>query len=708
MIRRSFLFILIIMVLSTTGCIKETYDMKKLSKKAHLSPTVGISAIRGNISLSDLIKTGDNVVFDQKFVKLIFKEDSVLDLKMVDFYDLNNIVTLSQTYTIGELSLAPFVGTIGFTLDQISQKLSAPKRSQFVALNGTTAPFPAFPQATLTETTFSLFTNFQNAVFKSGFIDITITNNLTAPINYVSVNLFNSGTHAAIGTGVTIPINPTLTIAPGQTATASVNLADQLVTNSVIAAVVLSGSPGNATPVFISLANSNVQVTIRGRDLKIKSGRVILPVQNIESLGNKDTVSIDPGNGVEIDQVKITTGSLSYHIQSSSPVKASMQITLPTALRSGVPVVESITLNPGANLNGTIVAANTIIDFGADPKQPYNRLPVEYSVSVSSNGSMVNFNSQDQIILNLELLNPKFDYVKGYFGKQVESIGPDSINLEIDDILSHITGEFLISSPSIKMNYSNSFGIPLQIDLKVTGKKKGQDPVDLNLLPFTLTSPVAPPVDRDISSSKTIDKSNSKLPELISMLPGKISYSGSATMNPSGNNGWNNYVFGDSRFIGGLEVEVPLEFRMNSLTFADTMDNFLTDAFDSGSELNWDDFESFKIVFDIENGFPMGFSLKMDLQDSVTHKTVSIDASDLLKPAPVNTEGIATGTTFSSTPITFTHEFFSSIKKADKIILKFTLITSDNGSKDVKIYNDYRIDFKVSLELKPNVTINMK
>ena len=73
MIRKSVLLISMIIVLSTTGCVKETYDMKMLSKQMHLSPTIAISAIKGNISFNDIVKSSDTVVFDQNnFVKLGF------------------------------------------------------------------------------------------------------------------------------------------------------------------------------------------------------------------------------------------------------------------------------------------------------------------------------------------------------------------------------------------------------------------------------------------------------------------------------------------------------------------------------------------------------------------------------------------------------------------------------------------------------------
>jgi hypothetical protein len=702
MIRRSFLLLSVILVLFNTGCVKETYNMNMLSKEAHLSPTLAISAVKGDVSLSDMVKTNDTVIFDQNnLVKIVFKKDSVIDMKMSDFYDLSNMVSYSDTYILGELALAPFQYTNGFTLKEISSNFALPLKAQFLLLDdGAPHLFPPFPSTDLGEKTFS-FTNFENAVFSSGFIDISVTNNLTAPLNSINVGIFNTSGHAAIGSAVTIPA-----IAPGQTQTASVNLSGQTVTNSIIAAIVLSGSPGTTTPVLIDLNNSNIQVTLKGRDLLAKSGRVIIPEQPVTSYNNKDTVSFDPGSGIEIDILKILTGNFSYKFQSSCALKGSFDITLPSVLRAGIPFKESITVNPNSITNGTLPVNNTVFDLGTDPGQPYNRVPMETSIFVKSDGLMVNFNSTDKIKFDLRLPGPVFDYIKGYFGQQVQSITPDSIDLDIKEILDHITGSFLISSPSITINYSNSFALPVQVTLNAAGIKKAET-VNLDLSPFLLTYPAAPAV-RDVSASYVVDKSNSSLPELISMPPEYIRFSGSAKMNPAGNDGLrNNYVFDKSRFIGSLEFEIPLDFRMNNLQFTDTVDNFIkNDNTSSNSSLKPEDIEFLRVDVSAKNGFPLGASLQMSLYDTVNHVIKStVNATDILKPAPVDGNGKATAATETSTSIEFTSEFFKSINTADQIIFRFTLNTTDNGTKDVRIYSDYRIDFKAALVVKPDIKL---
>jgi hypothetical protein len=274
----------------------------------------------------------------------------------------------------------------------------------------------------------------------------------------------------------------------------------------------------------------------------------------------------------------------------------------------------------------------------------------------------------------------------------------------MDEIVSHLTGDFLISSPSIKLKYSNSFAIPIEITLNATGKRQLKT-VDLGLAPITIACPVTPS-RRDVSDSLTIDKNNSSLPELISLPPGEVSFSGSAKMNPLGNNGLrNNYVFGESRFLGSLEVEMPLEFRINNLQFTDTLDKFIkNDNGNNDTPVNPEDFELFRLDLLIKNGFPLGAAIKLSLYDSVTRTIKStVEAKDLLGAAPIDLNGRANGTTETETKIELTKEFFSAASKADKIIVRFTLNTTNSGLKDVKIYSDYRIDFNAALVLKPSI-----
>jgi hypothetical protein len=158
-----------------------------------------------------------------------------------------------------------------------------------------------------------------------------------------------------------------------------------------------------------------------------------------------------------------------------------------------------------------------------------------------------------------------------------------------------------------------------------------------------------------------------------------------------------------------MEIEVPLEFRLNNLQFADTVKNFMKDKTTGNSPIKTEDYDFLRVDITADNGFPLGVSLKLVLYDSATHvNKCTIDATDVLKAAPVDANGKVTAPLSTATSITIARDFWNSINTADKIIFVFSMNTTDSGSKDVKIYSDYKINFKAALVLKPDIKFNLK
>jgi hypothetical protein len=294
------------------------------------------------------------------------------------------------------------------------------------------------------------------------------------------------------------------------------------------------------------------------------------------------------------------------------------------------------------------------------------------------------------------------DFSKGTIEKTA-TIDPSSFDLDISDVLKHISGTFKFFSPSIKFNYTNSFPDPVKINLNVTGKRN-TNTVALNLTPFTLSKPNLP-AQQEITSSYVIDKTNSNLPDLISLPPEIINYSGSVVMSITTKDGQDgDFLIGSNRLVGSLEVEIPLDLQLTNLQFADTVDNFLKD--DNGdSQMSPEDFQFLRVIISAKNGFPLGVSVKMSTYNSSTHSKSTVDATGVLDPAPVDSNGKANGVTETSAKIEFTKEFFTSAKTADKIIFQFTLNTTGTGTQEVKIYSDYRINFNAALVVKPDINL---
>jgi len=672
MVRKILMLVSMAAFLTTTGCFKETYNMDKLSGKAHWSPTFGVSAVRGKISLLDIKEIpNDTVVFDEDgFIRIIIKEDSVLEFGLDNYFDLEDMVSFSQTYSIGEIDLAPFSGSV-------------------------------FPLTTTGELPFPVIANFENATLSQGALDIVVRNNTGVIITNITITIYNVSPHTPLGSPAVISA-----INPGQTGSATINLADlTFIKNNTSAGFVITAGGG------LVLNGSNLEIQMTGRDMKVKSGRIKIPPQSLPTLDNDntDTVDFDPGDGIKIDSIVMNTGNISYTINNGTPLQATVSLTLPTSISGTNPITHSFVVNPTVNLVDSFSVSNSRISLGSVAAQPYNKLPVQYQIMISSQNNMVTFNSEDEISIDLSMKNPKFDHIKGYFGKQTETIDKDTIDLEIKDILDRISGDFHLANPSITLKYRNSFSVPIEIDLQATGYREGKTPVSLDLDPFILGYPRFPSA-RDKDTLFKVDNVNSKLAELVSMLPEKIIFEGNAEMNPGPGESMKNYIFGDSRFIGDLEVEVPMEFSINNMQFTDTVDNFMKDEDpDEDSPVKVEDFEYLRVDLEVENGFPLGILVTMSLYNSATGDTICpVNAKEILAAAPVGNDGKVTGPITSRTSITITDRFWSSVNEADMIIFSFALTTTDEGTKDVKIYSDYGIDFEAALVLKPDINFNMK
>lgn len=287
------------------------------------------------------------------------------------------------------------------------------------------------------------------------------------------------------------------------------------------------------------------------------------------------------------------------------------------------------------------------------------------------------------------------DFAKGII--RTSTIEPGSIDLNIDKVLNNITGSYQILNPSIKFNYTNSFPDPVTINMDVNGIGKTAN-VNLNQQPFHVAIPGLP-AHTEVTSTYIIDKTNSDISKLISLPPKQITYSGSVALDISGS-----YNMLTSRLVGSLEVVVPMELRVANLQYSDTVDNFLKDKNDNS--VNPEKFHFLSMKISAKNGFPFGVTMSVSTYNSATKtKLNTVNAGKIIESAPVDANGKSTGYTDSNPDIELSKDFFTSAGNSDKIIFTFTLVTADNGGKDVKIYSDNNLSFKADLIAKPEVNL---
>jgi hypothetical protein len=320
---------------------------------------------------------------------------------------------------------------------------------------------------------------------------------------------------------------------------------------------------------------------------------------------------------------------------------------------------------------------------------------------VFDQNKLVTFIFKKESIIDLKAT----DFAKGTVVKTA-LIEPGSFNLDINKVLSHISGDFKVISPSIKFSYTNAFPDSVKINLKASASRT-KTTINLNLLPFGLVKPNIP-VQQPVSAVYVIDKNNSNISDLISLPPEIINYSGTVTLTASTkSDSGETDALAPPHLTGSLEIDIPMELKINNLQYTDTVDNFIkNDKPGSDNPADPANFDLLRVNLSAKNGFPLGVSVKMSLYDSST-KTIksTVDAVGILTPAPVDSNGKVTAVSESTAVIEFTQSFFSYVNKTDKIIFRFTLNSTGAGTQDVKIYSDYRLNFNAALVVKPDINL---
>ena len=677
------LFILI------NSCVKETYDMDKLSTQGAIKMGVSVPVVKGSLTLRDAIESNDTVRFlADSSISIVFKEDSLFTFDVSDILDIPAQDEQNKIFYVGPLAIDDFSGGGSISLDDISAGFPPLLRAALVALDGGSGIFPAIPPLPGDSITIDTFDNFTQVEFGSGTVTVTITNNLPVEISLV-VALKNASDGSQIGNTLTFNNIPA-----GGTAQDQINLAGETVTSSLIAELVSISSPGSSPNTVPVNMNDEITVSVTASDLTVVSGQALLPEQLFLSVA--DIIQFNLDDEAEITFIELNTANIDYTLGSHLAENIEVVITLPASLSGTDTTRFVIPLGASGVRSGQLSLDNTKNDFSTDSEQPYNSIPFNYGLSVTpSGGGMVNFDLTDSVVLTYQISDIDFDYVEGYFGQHSFDIDADSIDLGLGEIEDNISGTFTLTNPIVNINYSNSVGVPVSFDLNLIGSNNAGETQGLN----ASTMNIDYPADRDnspVTSTVSFNKNTTDIVELIEMRPGTITYSGGATVNPSGKQGWDNFVTGESSVVAGLEVEIPLEFRAN-LTLQDTLENPLkVEDSDDDEDFGINNVEFVRLFLYVNNGFPLEIGFSIQLYDSIADQVLAtLDVPVLFPAAPVNGNGIVTGLTEDTTTIEITGEFLENLEIADELIVRGSLKTYNSGA--VKILTSYTIEFRLGV-----------
>jgi len=402
-------------------------------------------------------------------------------------------------------------------------------------------------------------------------------------------------------------------------------------------------------------------------------------------------------NNIIVDEIDLDTGMFSFIVNSSNlNHNATINIAIPSATLNGVPFSKDIdyiygqTINSGFNLNGYKI----IFDNSGMNK---NVLHITYTVTLHGNGNPNN--SPYTINLGESFNGLSFSKILGDFKQTGFYLPGDSVEIRMFN--SNIHGFIDFENPMIHFYSSNSFGMPIRINLNNFHSTSGYNPpydVAVTGIPVPWDISAAPSAGQAAIDSFHLTKSNSNVWDAVAISPQWFVTDISGMSNPSGAPA-SNFALAGSRFDIDAKVELPLFGKTSDFILADTV------AFKLGEDLDAAEYIDFRI--NTTNGFPVDATIQLYFMDKFNNVLDS-----MLTPAQQSlTAALADGSPDylvyqSSHKLTESHfvkSRLTNLKTTEKVLVRASLKTAQSGTQIVKFYSFYNLEVRVGVRAKFNV-----
>lgn len=354
-------------------------------------------------------------------------------------------------------------------------------------------------------------------------------------------------------------------------------------------------------------------------------------------------------SGAQITSAIMNKGKIVFKVSTTLKERSLITFKMPIATKNGQSLtftdwIEKSDGNTPVNFSKEIDLSGYSLNLKGSTGNSYNEIYYQITAQTDPNGQSVIFEPKDFFKIETRFVNLAPEYVLGYFGKSTNNIGPESTTLNLFDKIK--SGNLALSDATLNLSVINRIGADFKLKVKNISSYNttNQSTVDLTnseLINNTITINRAnqdnngtyPPVTPFVRNFN-LTNSNSNIKSFIENLPSKINYELSFELNPMGNlSGGNDFVFFNKPFEAKMILNVPLNFKLNNLVLADTLE-FNNNV--NGKE----NIKSGTASFYIKNNFPFSISLLLYTADSLGNtNSTPITAEQIIKSAETDANG---------------------------------------------------------------------
>ncbi len=277
------------------------------------------------------------------------------------------------------------------------------------------------------------FNDFDQAVFSSGFLDVTIVNEMVITLGSpIRIQLQEVvGTDTVDITGALVEFNTS--IATGDSASEILSLAGITLPGSLLIEVSGNSSGTNGVEILIdsTAKASSFRTKIGARDLEVNSATAKIPSQTIDEFG----VIVMESDSNKVERAEIAMGNVQIRIDNGLAVDAQLELSIESLEDpSGLPFTQTIPLIQNSINEQTYgILDHTLVMTVADQSVSYSY----QIVTEDTDPDMVTLNETDSVVVDITMFGDQlgeqiiFSSFQGIVEPQNMSVD-GSMNMESD------------------------------------------------------------------------------------------------------------------------------------------------------------------------------------------------------------------------------------------------------------------------------------
>jgi len=673
--KQNFPFSILFFLILLTGCKK---DFSKITT-SEWHPTITAPFIQTEMTLRNLIGNDSLLQADEdSLLVYYYQRDSVVYFTPDSLIETRDTAT-SSSFSLGDLMIGDITENVEVTLNDLLPNLPSEVADSLMANDGKFNIFPAFQLESAVTVELPPVNLFETITFSDGYFALQINNQLPVHLTNISIDILDVINNYIIGS---LFIN---NLDSGNIVYDTVFLQGKTLSNEFAYRINHIESKGSYPDSVLINLSKGLAIQLNGQEMRVVRGVAKFESQILYS--DNKVVDIDFGDA-RIREIVLSGGVLQYQFQSYLNLSANIVLRLPTAEKGGKIPENSFNLSPNGFYDVSWNLANMSVDLSTDPEQPYNKMPVFLELEIEQTTGLVQFDSADQVSVDLSVHNLTLAAASGNFGTQSGTINEDTINLDLN-YFKNIEGEIIIDDPVFTLSYFNNFGIPMVVHTNFYGKNTSTDEtVNLGIDSLVINYPDTE--GHSVNESFIFNKTNSNIVEFLALMPDILVFSGDYLTNWNGDT--SNFFTEYSSLLVNSEIRIPLVFKSSSLVFTDTLD-FLQESIG-------DPVESGALQLNVVNGLPFNFDVRLQVPDSITGEIVDYVDFGEIQSANIDINGKVSAPVSSVVTVVLNNMFLQNLKRANVLILSAKTITAAGGNVPVGLYADYTLSVAVSFQAR--------